>query len=250
MNMLNDARLTGLVGGTKGERMREVVRWKRTRMLLAAALVGVLSTGCAARRVTENLLGQARQTLVDRYEQELGNIAMFLVVPDGLPQYIRINRGTVEARPEPRWSIGTDLYIAGGTRRALVWEIASVTDPGDLERLRLMFRWVTRHIEFDELERSWNEIRDQPEYTADAKQRFDSQGRPILRAAPLPISAPTGRDWYTTDEKEGVKGIDPGEYGNVRVWIKDLSGAVVFSLAVRRAMPNTRPPAALPMPGR
>jgi len=161
--------------GMERKRMREVVRLTSIRMLLTAALVGVLSTGCA-RVFTENLLGQARQTLVDRYEQELGNIAMFLVVPDGLPQYIRINRGTVEARPEPRWSIGTDTFIAGGTRMALVWEIASVTDPGDLERLRLMFRWVTRHIEFDELERSWNEIRDQPEYTADAKQRFDSQG--------------------------------------------------------------------------
>jgi len=72
----------------------------------------------------------------------------------------------------------------------------------------------------------------------------------MLRSAPLPISAPTGRDWYTTDEKEGIKGIDPGKYGNVRVWIKDLSGAVMFSLAVRRAMPSTRPPAALSMPGR
>jgi hypothetical protein len=218
-------------------------------MLLAAALVGVLSTGCA-RTFSERLLVQARQTLVDRYEQELGNIAMFLVVSDGLPQYLRIGRGTVEVRPEPKWSIGTDMYIAGGTRQALVWEISSVTDPGDLERLRLMFRWVTRHIEFDELERSWNEIRDQPEYNADTKQRFDGQGRPVLRPAPLPISAATDRDWYTTNEKEGVDGIAPGKYGNVRVWIKDLSGAVVFSLAVRRSMPNTRPPAALPMPGR
>ena len=161
-------------------------------MLLAAALVGVLSTGCA-RTFTKSLLGQARQSLVDRYEDELSNIAMFLVVPDGLPQYLRISRGTVEARPEPKWSIGTDTFIAGGTRMALVWEISSVTDPGDLERLRLMFLWVTRHIEFDELERSWNEIRDQPVYNADAKQRFDSQGQPVLRPAPLPISAATGQ---------------------------------------------------------
>jgi hypothetical protein len=218
-------------------------------MFLAAALVGTLSTGCA-RITTENLLGQARQNLLDRYQEELGNIAMFLVVPDALPQYIRISRGTVEARPEPKWSIGTDTFIQGGTRMALVWEISSVTDPGDLERLRLVFHWVTRHIEFDELERSWNEIRDQPEYNADAKQRFDSQGRPVLRPAPLPIAAQSSRDWYTTDEKEGIKEIAPGEYGKVRVWIKDLSGAVMFSLAVRRSMPNTRPPAALPLPGR
>ena len=224
---------------SKGTLMRS------TRTFLAAALLGVLSTGCA-RILSENLISEARQTLDDRYGEELGNIAMFLVVPDGLPQYLRISRGTVETRPEPRWSIGTDTFISGGTRMALVWEISPVTDPGDLERLRLLFRWVTRHIEFDELERSWNEIRDQPEYNADAKQRFDSQGRPVLRSAPLPISAPTSRDWYTTDEKQGVKGIAPGKYGNVRVWIKDLSGAVVFSLAVRRAMPNTR----APVPGR
>jgi hypothetical protein len=197
----------------------------------------VLSTGCA-RKVTEDLLGQARESLVDRYQEELDNIAMFLVVSDGLPQYIRISRGTVEARPEPKWSIGTDTFIAGGTRMAVVLEVSSVTDPGDLERLRLMFRWVTRHIEFDELERSWNEIRDQPEYNADAKQRFDSQGRPMLRAAPLPISAQSSRDWYTTDQKEGVEGIAPGKYGNVTVWIKVLSGAVVFSLAVGGPCPS------------
>jgi hypothetical protein len=222
---------------------------KSTRMILAAALVGVLSTGCAGR-ATEDLLNQARQTLVDRYQEELGNIAMFLAVPDTLPQYVRISRGTVEARPEPRWSIGTDLWIQGGTRRALLWEISSVTDPGDLERLRLMFRWVTWRIEFDELERSWNEIRDQPEYNTDTKQRFDSQGLPVLRPAPLPISAQSSRDWYTTNEKEGVKGIDPGKYGKVKVWIKDVTGAVMFSLAIRRSMPNTRPPLALPLPGR
>jgi len=49
--------------------------------LLAAALVGVLSTGCA-QRFSERMLDQARQTLVDRYEEELGNIAMLLVEPD------------------------------------------------------------------------------------------------------------------------------------------------------------------------
>jgi hypothetical protein len=222
---------------------------KSTRMILAAALVSVLSTGCAGK-VTEDLLNQARQTLVDRYQEELGNIAMFLAVPDTLPQYVRISRGTVEARPEPRWSIGTDIFIQGGTRRALLWEISSVTDPGDLERLRLMFRWVTWRIEFDEMERSWNQIRDQPEYNTDAKQRFDSQGQPVLRPAPLPISAQSSREWYTTNEKEGVKGIDPGKYGKVKVWIKDVTGAVMFSLAIRRSMPNTRPPLALPLPGR
>jgi hypothetical protein len=223
---------------------------KSTRTLLVGALVSVLSTGCA-RTFTENLIDQARQIFVeDRYGEELSNIAMFLVLPDALPQYLRISRGTVETRPEPKWSIGTDTYISGSTRMALVLEVSSVADPGDLQRLRLMFRWVTRHIEFDELERSWDEIRDQPEYNADAKQRFDSQGRPVLRSAPLPISTSSSRDWYTTDERDVVKGIAPAKYGNVRVWIKDLSGAVVFSLAVRRAMPNTRPPAALPMPGR
>ena len=77
-------------------------------MFLAAALLGVLSAGCA-RILTEGLIGQARQTLgEERYREELSNIAMFLVVPDGLPQYARISRGTVETRPEPKWSIGTD----------------------------------------------------------------------------------------------------------------------------------------------
>ena len=58
---------------------------KSTRMFLAAALLGVRSTGCA-RILTENLIAEARQTLGDRYREELGNIAMFLVVPDGLPR--------------------------------------------------------------------------------------------------------------------------------------------------------------------
>jgi hypothetical protein len=207
---------------------------------MVVALVAVLLTGCA-QVVAESLLDQARRTLEARYVQDLDNIAMFLVVPDGLPHYVRIHRGTIEARPEPKWSIGTDFYIAGGTRRGIVWEISAVTDPDDLQRLRLLFQWVTRHIEFDELERRWNAIQDQPEYGA---------GRPALVAAPLPVSKDAGRDWYTTDEQEAVKQLDRGQFREKRVWIKDVAGAVAFTLAVQRAMPNTKPPAPLPTPGR
>ena len=205
--------------------------------------------GCA-QSIAENLLVQAKRTLEDQYVQDLDNIAMFQVVPEALPRYIRIHRGTIETRPEPKWSIGTDTFIAGGIRMGIVWEISAVTDPGDLERLRLLFQWVTRHIEFDAFEQRWNEIQDQPEFGVDAKQRFDGQGRPVLRPAPLPIAATSSRDWYTTDPKQAVAWFGPGEFKSVKVWVKDVSGAVVFTLAVQRAMPNTRPPPALPMPGR
>jgi hypothetical protein len=216
---------------------------------MVVALVAVLLTGCA-QVVAESLLDQARRTLEARYVQDLDNIAMFLVVPDGLPHYVRIHRGTIEARPEPKWSIGTDFYIAGGTRRGIVWEISAVTDPDDLQRLRLLFQWVTRHIEFDELERRWNAIQDQPEHGSDPKQPLGGAGRPALVAAPLPVSKDAGRDWYTTDEQEAVKQLDRGQFREKRVWIKDVAGAVAFSLAVQRAMPNTKPPAPLPTPGR
>lgn len=215
----------------------------------AIVIVAGLSGGCA-QTAAEGLLDQAKHTLENQYAQELENIAMFNVIPEGLPQYIRINRGTVDARPERGWSLGTDTWIAGGLRTGIVWEISAVTDPGDLQRLRLMFQWVTRHIEFDELQRLWNEIQDQPEFSADAKQRFDDQGRPVLRPAPLPITDKLTRDWYTTDARQAVEAIKPGEFRNVKVWVKDVSGAVMFTLAVQRAMPNTRPPLALPMPGR
>ena len=216
---------------------------------MVIAIVAVLLTGCA-QTVAESLLSQARRTLESRYVQDLDNIAMFLVVPDGLPQYMRIHRGTIEARPEPKWSIGTDTYIAGGTRRGIVWEISAVTDPDDLQRLRLLFQWVTRHIEFDELEQRWNTIRDQPGYGSDAKQLHGGAGRPVLVAAPLPVSKGAGRDWYTTDEQQAVKELDHGEFRRMRVWIKDVEGAVAFTLAIQRAMPNSKPPAALPLPGR
>jgi hypothetical protein len=206
---------------------------------MVIALGAVLCAGCA-QQVAESLLGQARGTLESRYVQDLDNIAMFLVVPDALPQYMRIHRGTIEARPDPKWSIGTDLYVAGGTRMGIVWEISAITDVDDLQRLRLLFQWVTRYIEFDELERRWNAIRDQPAYGSDAK----------WVAAPLPVSKDTGRDWYTTDEQQAVKTRDRGEFRDKRVWIKDVGGAVAFTLAVQRAMPNSKPPAALPLPGR
>jgi len=216
---------------------------------MAIALGAGLLAGCA-QTTAESLLVQARRTLESRYVQDLDNIAMFLVVPEGLPQYMRIHRGTIEARPEPRWSIGTDTYLAGGTRRAIVWEVSAVTDPDDLQRLRLLFQWVTRYIEFDELERRWNAILDQPEYGPDARPLFNTDGRPVLIAARLPISKDTSRDWYTTDEKLAVPKLDPGEFGDRKVWIKDVAGAVAFTLAIQRAMPNSKPPAALPMPGR
>jgi hypothetical protein len=176
---------------------------------------------------------------------------MFLVVPDALPQYMRIHRGTIEARPEPKWSIGTDFYIAGGARMGIVWEISAVSDPDDLQRLRLLFQWVTRHIEFDELERRWNAIRDQPENGSDPKQLLPGgAGRPVLVAAPLPVTKDVGRDWYTTNEQEAVKQLDYGQFREKRVWIKDVAGFVVFILAVQRSMPNSKPPAPLPTPGR
>jgi hypothetical protein len=216
---------------------------------IAIALAAGLLAGCA-QTAAESLLAQARRTLESRYVQDLDNIAMFMVIPEGLPHYMQIHRGTIEARPEPRWSIGTDTFIAGGTRRAIVWEVSAVTDPGDLQRLRLLFQWVTWHIDFDELERRWSAIRDQPQYGPDAKQVFARDGRPLLTAAPLPISPEAGRLWYTTEEELAVGALEPGTFRRRKVWIKDVGGAVAFNLAVQRTMPNTRPPLALPMPGR
>jgi hypothetical protein len=45
--------------------------------------------------------------------------------------------------------------------------------------------------------------------------------------------------WYTTDEQQAVEGLDPGEFREKKVWIKDVDGAVAVTLAVKRAMPNT-----------
>jgi len=215
---------------------------------MAIVLGAGLLSGCA-QMAAESLLAQARRTLESRYVQDLDNIAMFLVVPDGLPEYMRIHRGTIEARPEPKWSIGTDTFIAGGTRRGIVWEVSAVTDPGDLQRLRLLFQWVTSHIDFDELERQWNTIQDQPEFGADGRQLFSRDGRPILLAAPLPVWKDLGRGWFTTDEQQAVKELDPGAFRKKKVWIKDVNDAVTFTLAVQRAMPNSKPPLALPKPG-
>jgi hypothetical protein len=94
-----------------------------------------------------------------------------------------VHRGTVESRPEPKWSLGTDTYLSGTTRMAIVWEFSAVTDPGDLERTRLLFQWATKHISSDEFERRWNEIRDQPELGTDGKPLFASTGRPVMGAA-------------------------------------------------------------------
>jgi len=228
------------------------VRWSGLRRGLGpraslgvVALIGAaLLTGCAQRVVANaaSLLDQAGRTLEQRqYVQELNNIARFMAEPEALPQYIRIHRGTVESRPEPKWSLGTDTYLSGSTRMAITWEFSAVTDPGDLERMRLLFQWATRHISFDEFERRWNEIRDQPELGTDGKPLVASTGRPVMGAAPLPISKDSRLDWYTTNRSEAAAGLDEGEFRGVKVWIKDIRGATMFALAVQRAIPNIKP---------
>jgi hypothetical protein len=211
---------------------------------VVALLVGAaLSTGCAHRAAANaaSLLDQAGRTLEQRlYVQELSNIARFMVEPEALPQYILIHRGTVESRPEPKWSLGTDTYLSGSTRMAITWEFSAVTDPGDLERMRLLFQWATRHISFDEFERRWNEIRDQPEFGTDGKPLFGSTGRPVMGAASLPISRDSRWDWYTTNRSEAAAGLDEGEFRGVKVWIKEIRGASMFALAVQRAIPNVK----------
>jgi hypothetical protein len=224
------------------------MRWlnRGTRSSLGGVVLvigGVLLTGCA-HIVAENaasLLDQARRTLEHRqYVQELTNIARFLVEPEALPLYIRIQRTTVELRPQPKWSLGTDTYISSTLQMGIVWEISAVTDPGDTERMRLLFQWVTKRISLDELERRWDEIRDQPEFGTDGKQLFASNGRPVLGAAPLPISKDSSWDWYTTNQKEAVAELAEGEYRDMKVWVKDIRGASMFALAVERAIPNTK----------
>jgi hypothetical protein len=226
------------------------ISWKTWSPAPRASLGGgmlvigaVLLTGCAPIIAANaaNLLDQAGRTLEQRqYVQELNNVARFLVEPEALPQYIRVHRGTIELRPEPKWSLGTDTYISGSTRMAITWEISAVTDPGDIERMRLLFQWVTKHINLDDFERRWDAITDQPEFGPDAKQLFTSSGRPVMGAAPLPISTDSSRDWYTTNPHEAAAESDEGEYRDVKVWIKDIRGASMFALAVQRAMPNTK----------
>jgi len=210
------------------------------------AIGAVLLTGCA-QRVAANyasLFDQAGRTLAQRqYVQELNNIARFLVEPEALPQYIRLHRGTIEARPEPKWSLGTDTYVSDTTRMAIVWEISLVIDPGDLERMRLLFQWVTKYIGLEEFERRWDEVKDRPEFGTDGKPLFGSNGRPLMGAAPRPISEDSTRNWYTTDPTEAAAGLDQGEYRAVKVWVKDLRGAALFALAVQRAAQYQTPPA-------
>ncbi len=214
----------------------------RLALGLTVVLGAVLLTGCAKLAANaSSLLDQAGRTLEHRlYLQELNNIARFLAEPEALPQYIRVQQGTVELRPEPKWSFGTDTYLSGSTRLAIVWEFAAVTDPGDLERMQLLFQWVTRRISFDEFEQRWDHIRDQAALGADGKSVVGSTGRPVMGAAVRPISRESSQDWYTTNEKEAVGELDRGEYRGVKVWIKDLRGASMFALAVQRAMLNTK----------
>jgi hypothetical protein len=216
----------------------------RASLGVVALVIGAgLLTGCAHRVAASaaSLLDEAGRTLEQRlYVQELNNIARFLVEPEALPQYIRIHRGTVESRPEPKWSLGTDTYLSDSTRMAIVWEFSAVTDPGDLERMRLLFQWATRHISFDQFERRWNEIKDQPELGTDGKPLVASTGRPVMGAAPLPISRDSSWDWYTTNRSEATAGLEEGEFRGVKVWIKDIRGASMFALAVQRAIPNIK----------
>jgi hypothetical protein len=175
-------------------------------------------------------------------QQVMDNVAAFTKDPGVWPTHVLVYKGTFETRNQWTGSVGTSTKLENTSYGLTRWELASLDDPYDIRRVRLLYQWQVGHIDFDDLERHWNEIRDRMVLDGNGKPVLGADGRPTFNALALPITRETKRDWTTDSFSKSVGGVAgrSGAVGLPAVWVADTEGATQFSLAILTAMANTR----------
>lgn len=206
----------------------------------SAMLSLLLAAGCTAPRLFHDVPDVVRD-FKPHLEQVLDNIAAFTDDPGSWPSHVLTYKGTFETRRQWTGAVGSSMKLEENTYAMSRWDLAALEDPYDIRRVRLLYQWQVGHIQFDELERRWNEIRDRPINDAGGKPVLGSDGRPTFLAPALPVAANMRRDWLTSGSGGARRiGALHGRHGLTTVWVTDTEAAAQFALAVLSAMANSR----------
>ena len=212
--------------------------------LLAAMAVAAALGGCKSLHINENVASVTRG-FKPHMQQVLDNLALFTEDPGAWPSHVLVYRGAFETRGEWTLDLGIPTKLGYSNYGMTRWELSNLDDPYDLRRVRLLYQWQVGHITFDQLERTWNDIRDRPILDGAGKPILGADGRPTFLALPLPVTRDTKRDWTTRElfaalgNMSGSSGT-PAVPGTTTIWVTDTDAAAQFSLAILTAMPNTR----------
>jgi hypothetical protein len=226
--------------------IRSMMTVARSSILTAMAVLALAMGlgGCAAQRLTDDVPDITRGYR-PHLQQVLDNLAAFTKDPGAWPAHVLIYKGTFETRNQWTGSIGTSTKLENTTYGMTRWELASLDDPYDIRRVRLLYQWQVGHIDFDELERRWNEIRDRAVLDGNGRAALGPDGRTTFNALPLPVTRQTKRDWTTDNLSKSAGGLS-GRTGPVGlpattiVFVTDTEGATQFGLAILTAMANSR----------
>lgn len=216
------------------------------RMVLLVSLSAIAtSMGCSpAQRIVDGVPDITRE-FRPHLQQVLDNVAAFSKDPGAWPSHVLVYKGTFETRNQWTGAVGTSTKLENSVYGMTRWELASLDDPYDIRRVRLLYQWQVGHIDFDQLVRSWSEIRDRPVLDGSGKPILGPDGRPNFYALPLPIGRDTRRDWITDKVFESSTGLSGrsgalGMPGTTTIWATDTEAATQFSLAILTAMANSR----------
>jgi hypothetical protein len=217
----------------------------RTWMPLAALMVVTALNGCGPSPHVSDDVPDIIRGYKPHVEQVLDNIAAFTKDPGAWPSHVLIYRGAFETRRQWTGAVGTSTKLENTIYGMTRWELASLDDPYDIMRVRLLYKWQVGNITFDELDKQWNEIRDRPVLDGGGKPILGPDGKPKFDVLPLPITRETKRDW-TADSGWMPLGSWVGRSGPIgapgtkTIWVIDTEAASQFSIAILSAMANSR----------
>ena len=211
----------------------------RHHFLTLAILSAVILPLGACRELPTTTVPDISRDYKPHFQQVLDNVAKFDKDSNAWPSHMLVYKGFLESRRTVTGAVGTSTKIEGNSYVTTHWELASLEDPYDIRRVRLLYRWVVGSLTFDELESRWNEIKDRALLDAGGKPILGDDGRPKYQSMALPINRDTRRDWFS-QKAEMPLAAESGVEGLHRIWVTDENGAVEFSLAVLNAMANSR----------
>lgn len=221
--------------------LTDTLRSLRTAVIMVLA---VLLAGC---NVSERLYKDIPDTtrgFAPHLQQVLNNVALFTENPLSWPSHVLVYKGSLETRDQWVGAIGFAVKLENTSYATVHGDLANLEDPYDIKRVRLLYQWQVGFIDFDALEKKWNEIRDRPMLDGSGEPILGKDGRPTFAALPLPVTREMKRDWTTQNALQSF-GRMGGTTSSLMVdatsiWVTDQEAAHQFSQAVLQAMANSR----------
>lgn len=226
--------------------MRQIQKTAITRTLGAALMLvsAVIMCGCNVSERVYKDIPTVTRGFTPHMQQVLNNVAIFTRDPSAWPSHVLVYKGSFEMRNQWVGSVGTSTKLENTSYATTRWELANLEDPYDIKRVRLLYQWQVGFIDFDALEKQWNEIRDRPLLDGSGKPILGKDGRPTFMSLPLPIKRDMKRDWTTQNALESFGKLGGSSSGlpvdSTSIWVTDEEAAYQFSWAVLEAMANSR----------